>query len=103
MEQGKSSKSMQIHSLRIVFLFGFVAIVPLLAADLESLPPPKRVIVPKFIAVIKVDGELNEPVWTNVAVLEPFYQNDGSGPEREHTAVRFWYDHEALYLGWTCR
>src|ERR1041385_2474927 len=71
-------------------------------ADPKTLPPPKRVVVPKLTGAITMDGELNEPVWKKAAVLEPFYHNDGSGAEREHTTVRLWYDDAALYLGWTC-
>jgi hypothetical protein len=72
-------------------------------ADMKSMPAPKRVVVPKLHGAIKVDGDLSEPVWAKAATLQPFSQNDGSGPEREHTTVRLWYDDEALYLGWTCR
>ena len=70
--------------------------------DLKSLPMPKRVLVPKLQGPVTVDGDLSEPVWTKAAVLSPFFQNDGSGPEREKTVVRIWYDDTALYLGWTC-
>ena len=70
--------------------------------DLKSLPTPKRVRVPKLQGPVTVDGDLSEPVWTRAAVLSPFFQNDGSGPEREKTVVRVWYDDTALYLGWTC-
>jgi hypothetical protein len=72
------------------------------STNLKSLPAPKRVVVPKLHGPVTVDGELSEEVWTKAAVLSPFFQNDGSGPEREKTAVRIWYDETALYLGWTC-
>src|SRR6266487_1708628 len=72
------------------------------SVDPKSLPPPKRVLVPKLQGPVTVDGDLSEPVWTKAAVLSPFFQNDGSGPERENTVVRIWYDDTALYLGWTC-
>ena len=72
------------------------------SANPKSLPAPKRVLVPKLRGSLTVDGDLSEPVWTNAAVLSPFFQNDGSGPEREKTVVRLWYDDSALYLGWTC-
>lgn len=71
--------------------------------DPKSLPAPKRVVVPKLQGPIKVDGDLSEPVWAKAAVLQPFYNNAGSGREREHTEVRIWYDDQALYLGWKCR
>src|SRR6185436_18718424 len=72
------------------------------SVDPKSLPAPKRVLVPKLQGPVTVDGDLNEPVWGKAAVLSPFFQNDGSGPEREKTVVRLWYDDTALYLGWTC-
>jgi len=72
------------------------------SVDPKSLPAPKRVQVPKLQGPVTVDGDLSEPVWTRAAVLSPFFHNDGSGPEREKTVVRIWYDDNALYLGWTC-
>src|ERR1051326_5919329 len=72
------------------------------SVDLKSLPAPQRIVVPRLRGPITVDGDLNEPVWAKAAVLSPFFQNDGSGREREKTAVRLWYDDTALYLGWTC-
>jgi len=91
----------------LALILGLAVVLPQLgaepAADLKGLAPPKRVVVPRLNGAVEVDGELNEAVWTNAAVIEPFYQNDGSGREREHTAVRLWYDEQALYLGWTCR
>src|SRR5947207_3307007 len=73
------------------------------AVDPQTLPAPKRVIVPKLRGPVKIDGDLSEPVWKKAALLNPFYQNDGSGRERENTEVRLWYDDSALYLGWTCQ
>ncbi len=91
----------------IVFILGLALLATSHAADTspdpKSLPAPKRVVVPKLRGRIKVDGELNEPVWAKAAVLRPFYLNDDAGREREHTEVRFWYDDEGLYLGWKCR
>ncbi len=70
--------------------------------DLKSFPAPKHVLIPRLHGPIKIDGELNEPTWAEAARLQPFYQNDGSGPEREHTEVSLWYDDAALYLAWRC-
>src|SRR5215831_9971742 len=69
----------------------------------KDLPAPKRVVIPKLRGPVTIDGELNEKVWAKAARLEPFFRNDGSGPEREHTEVKLWYDDQALYLGWTCK
>ena len=91
----------------IVFILGLASFAPLPAADTspdpKSLPAPKRVVVPKLSGPIKIDGELGEPAWAKAAALEPFHINDNAKREREHTAVRIWYDDEALYLAWTCR
>ena len=70
--------------------------------DPKTLPTPNRALIPKLQGPVTVDGDLSEPVWTKATVLSPFIQNDGSGPEREKTVVRIWYDDTALYLGWTC-
>ena len=70
--------------------------------DAKSLPAPQRIVVPKLHEIIKVDGELNEPVWQKAARLSPFSKSDDGSPEREPTEVRVWYDDTALYLGWTC-
>src|SRR6266487_2294043 len=57
------------------------------AVDPKTLPAPKRVVVPKLHGTVKLDGELDEPVWKKAAVLKPFFKNDGSGREREQTEV----------------
>jgi len=88
----------------------FCCIIPLLTANAadksqgQQAPPPapQRVVIPKLQGQLTVDGNLNEAVWSKAAPLSPFVLNDGSGPERERTAVRVWYDDSALYLGWTC-
>ena len=73
------------------------------AIDPKLLPAPKRAVVPKLQGTIKIDGDLDEPVWAKAARLQPFFKNDGSGQESEHTELRLWYDDQALYLGWTCQ
>jgi hypothetical protein len=70
--------------------------------DIRSLSAPKHAIIPRLDGKLTIDGNLDEPVWKKAIVLQPFFKNDGSGKEREHTRVRLWYDQDALYLGWTC-
>ena len=72
-------------------------------SEFKKLPSPKRALLPKLSGQVTIDGELNEKVWAKAARLEPFFRNDGVGPEREHTEVRLWYDDQALYLGWKCK
>jgi|ERR1051325_1272220 hypothetical protein len=69
----------------------------------EQLAEPKHVVVPKLHGPIKIDGELNEPVWKKAALLDQFKRNEEGSPAREKTEVRIWYDDLALYLGWKCR
>jgi hypothetical protein len=94
--------------LHIVFLaICALLCAPGIAADqtpaLERLPGPKHVVIPKLQGTIKVDGELTESVWNKAAVLQPFYENENSHKEREHTELRLCYDETALYLAWICR
>ncbi len=97
--------------------FCFAHTIPIVAADKSAGPPapaaqavidpaklpaPKRVVVPKLRGIVRINGELDEPVWARAVVLGPFVLADGSGGERERTIVRAWYNDTALYLGWTC-
>src|SRR4029434_3441744 len=55
--------------------------------DPKQLPPAKRVVIPKLREELKIDGDLNEAVWKNAALLKPFSLNDGSGAGREPTEM----------------
>ena len=90
--------------LRLLFTTLLIAVVSAGGAESRQgpLPAPKRVVIPKLTGTLTVDGNLDEAVWNQAAVLSPFVLNDGSGREREKTVVRVWYDDSALYLGWTC-
>jgi len=95
------------HRLLLVALCCLTPLLPTAGADKPGagrapLPSPKQIVVPKLHGPLTIDGDLDEAVWSKAALLSPFVLNDGSGPEREKTAVRIWYDDTALYLGWTC-
>ena len=70
--------------------------------DPKTYPAPPRVVIPKLRGSVKIDGDLKEQVWSKAARIKPLLNNDGSGPGREQTEVRLWYDDTALYVGWTC-
>ena len=72
------------------------------AGGAQSVPTPKRVIVPKLQGPLKIDAERTESVWAKAAVLHPFLRNNDGSRERESTEVRLWYDDQALYMFWTC-
>ena len=90
----------------LTLFLSLLSLVPLPAAepavDPATLPAPHRVVVPRLDGKLALDGDLTEPVWQKAARIEAFARNDGSGPEREPTQLRLWYDDTALYLGWTC-
>jgi hypothetical protein len=67
----------------------------------RALPSPKSAMVPKRSGEIRLDGRLDERVWRQAAVLQPFTPNDGKGKPRHRSQVRIWYDDRNLYLGWT--
>src|SRR5687768_16293340 len=55
----------------------------------------------KSAVEIKVDGNLDEAVWNNAAMLTGFSQYapvDGA-PANDSTAVLVWYDDHAIYFG----
>jgi hypothetical protein len=85
----------------------FITFLPLLAAAATNAPtslaPPKRIVIPKLQGPVKMDGQLNEPAWSKAAEIKAFYKNEGSGPEREPTRVKLWYDDKALYIGYICQ
>lgn len=95
--------------LRLIALCA-VPLLPLLRAaekagaapDPALLPAPARVVVPRLEGSVTIDGEVTEAVWAGAARLTPFHRNDGTGPEREPTLLRIWYDDTALFLAWTC-
>lgn len=90
----------------LIVLLASLRVAALKAADAnpaKAPPAPLKTVIPRLKAAISIDGNLSEPVWKQAVLLQPFLKNDGTGPEREHTQVRLWYDDEALYLGWTCQ
>lgn len=69
---------------------------------MAPMPDPKSTSVPHINAQVTVDGALDEPAWQKAARVGPFVRNDAATAARVATEVRIWYDHAALYLGWTC-
>ena len=57
--------------------------------------------VPRIDTVVKVDGQLDEPVWARAARLRGFsqYQPVDGRPAEEPTEILVWYSPEAIYFG----
>src|SRR4051794_26901771 len=60
-----------------------------------------HVAVPRMDSTVVIDGNLNEPVWSQAARLTGFsqYQPVDGRPAEEPTEVRVWYGPDAIYFG----
>ncbi len=78
-------------------------------------PPPSPTVVsgvgsptvtiPRIDAAVKIDGVLDEPVWSQAARLGHFsqYQPADGRPAEEETEVLVWYSPTAIYFGIVAR
>src|SRR5213080_5433198 len=57
--------------------------------------------IPRFEAEAKIDGVLDEPVWSRAATLTGFsqYRPVDGRPAEDSTAVLVWYAPDAIYFG----
>ncbi len=57
--------------------------------------------IPRFEAQVKIDGVLDEPVWSRAAMLTGFsqYRPVDGRPAEDSTAVLVWYAPDAIYFG----
>ena len=73
-------------------------------------PPPREIVsgvgsptvtIPRIEAVVKIDGVLDEPAWSQAVRLGHFsqYQPADGRPAEEETEVLVWYSPTAIYFG----
>jgi len=76
-------------------------IVALQGPPPDSAGPGFFATAPRLEATVTVDGELNEPVWSQAARLTDFhqYQPVDSRPAEEKTVVLVWYAPNAIHFG----
>ncbi|MBR9989725.1 MAG: carbohydrate binding family 9 domain-containing protein [Gemmatimonadetes bacterium] len=57
--------------------------------------------VPRFEDEVRIDGVMDEDVWSRAAVLDNFtqYEPADGRPAAERTVVRVWYAPDAIYFG----
>jgi hypothetical protein len=57
--------------------------------------------VPRHEAVVRIDGVMDEQVWSDAAILEGFtqYEPADGRPAAERTIVRVWYAPDAIHFG----
>jgi len=88
----------------------FATALPLLAAfQAAATTPPVyngrlgqlRVAAPRLAAQVKIDGNLDEPVWQQAALLNGFslYNPADQRPAPDSTQVLVWYASDAIYFG----
>ncbi len=80
--------------------------VSLVAAPVHagSDPPLRTARIRHVEAKIRVDGRLDEPVWSQLEALGGFVQTDPveGAPASERTEAFLFYDNEKLYFGFKC-
>ena len=85
-----------------------IGLVLTLAAAYGQLPTPgqplKTVHIQKLAAKIKVDGRLDEPVWSALTPIIDFTQTepDLGAPVSERTEALIFYDDDNIYFGFRC-
>ncbi len=82
--------------IKFVFIFAFSFF--LFSSEVPSLK------IPRLDGKIKIDGELNEPVWSKAAVIKNLRQREpkeNSAPS-EKTEVYIFYNSNYLYIGVKC-
>jgi len=60
--------------------------------------------IPHMRAAVRVDGRLDEPVWSQLTPISDFVQTepDEGAPASEKTEAFFFYDDDNLYFGFKC-
>ena len=71
--------------------------------DVETAPRPSATAL-RTNATFVIDGQLDEPVWSDVTPLTGFVQSrpDTGAPASQETVVRFAYTEDALFIGIVC-
>jgi hypothetical protein len=70
---------------------------------LQQVGAGATVVVPRFEEAVRIDGVLDEDVWSRAAVIDGFtqYEPADGRPAAERTEVRVWYAPDAIHFGIT--
>ncbi len=70
----------------------------------QDLRAPRTLRIERIQAEVRVDGRLDEPVWSQLTPAEGFLQSkpDEGAPVSERTQAYLFYDDESLYIGFRC-
>jgi len=83
---------------RLLLAVSVLAFASALAAD----PLPLVQVGTGSGAGVRVDGVLDEPVWSTCAQALPFAEASGAGPAKQQTRTLLFYDSTHLYIGFVC-
>jgi hypothetical protein len=86
---------------RLLLLVPFLAVVPLVAADVSNDPPaPKGYVCFKAEKSPTIDGDLNDAAWKNAPWSDDFVDIEGAKkPKPAHrTRMKMLWDEKALYV-----
>jgi hypothetical protein len=76
-------------------------ILALLLALQDPQSPPPSASIPRIEAEVRVDGVLDEPVWSQATKLDGFhqYQPVDGRPAEERTEILVWYGPTSIHFG----
>lgn len=77
---------------------------PVLTQEVASGELKKSVRIHKIVATIRIDGRLDEPVWSTIQPITDFTQTqpDLGSPVSERTEALIFYDDDNIYFGFRC-
>ena len=82
-------------------LIPFLQVAAIAQPAYDGLAHRTDVHIPRIEATVTVDGNLDEPVWKQAAILDGFsqYQPVDGRPAEDSTQVLVWYSGDAIYFG----
>lgn len=89
--------------MRIYLLLLLLCPIVAISQDASSFQKDYRLHISKTSSPVKIDGELNDAIWTNTEKTGPFWRKfptDGVRPKR-NTEVQVAYDDKFIYIAFT--
>lgn len=88
----------------IILVLSNIFYIQVADAQDKKMITPKSLTIKKATGKIVIDGELNDPGWTNAAGVNDFIENEPgiNIPPLEKTEVLITYDEMRLYVGFIC-
>ncbi|MDQ6755523.1 MAG: hypothetical protein M3004_01165, partial [Bacteroidota bacterium] len=86
--------------LGFIILLSFCCLFTCAQIDGVAIQKEYQIHITKTNEPIKIDGELNEPIWKSLGSTSPFWKKfpDDKGRPKRNTEVRITYDDKFLYI-----